>query len=418
MLKYIIEGGNKLNGEVKISGSKNASLPILAASILNPNPVTFYNIPDIEDVNTTLKILKILGCKVVKKCGKITISCKKINRCEIPRDLMNKSRSTVILAGAIIGRLGQVTFSNPGGCNIGKRPIDLHLNAFKKMGITVVEGKSDIKCYALTKIHGIKIKLRFPSVGATENIILASVYSNGTTCIYNAAKEPEIVDLANCLNQMGANIKGAGTSRVIIRGVNKLHSCSYTVMPDRIETGTFLCMCVATNGRLHLKNTNAKNIVSIILKLREMGAKISIKNDEIYINANNMFNSTNIVTRPYPGFPTDMQPIFASLLTKANGKSKIEETIFENRFGFCDELKKMNANIIKDGNTIEITGVKNLKPCKVTCLDLRAGAALVLACLSTNGVSEIDNVEHILRGYEKFDEKLNSINANVKLIND
>lgn len=404
-------------GEVKISGSKNASLPILASSILNPNPVTFYNIPDIEDVNTTLRILKILGCKVTRKCDKITISCNKINSYEIPKELMNKSRSTVILAGAIIGRLNQVTFSNPGGCNIGKRPIDLHLEAFQKMGITVIKGQDEIKCYSLVGAKGAKIKLKFPSVGATENIILASVYANGTTYIYNAAMEPEIVDLANCLNAMGANIRGAGTSKIVIRGINKLHSCSYTVMPDRIETGTFLCIAMATNSKLCLKNTNANDLLSVILKLQEMGAKITIKNNEIFINASSgRFKSTNIITRPYPGFPTDMQPIFASLLTKAMGKSKIEETIFENRFGFCDELKKMNANIVKNGNTIEITGIKELTPGDVKCLDLRAGAALVLAALSTKGITRIDNVEHILRGYEGLDEKLREIGANIKLI--
>lgn len=417
MLKYVIKGGNKLYGDVKISGSKNASLPILASSILNPNPVTFYNVPDIEDVNTTLKILNILGCKVTRKCDKITISCKKINSCEIPKDLMNKSRSTVILAGAIIGRLGQVTFSTPGGCNIGKRPIDIHLDAFKKMGITVVRGKSEIKCYSLTGIHATKIKLKFPSVGATENIILASVYSDGSTCIYNAAMEPEIVDLTKCLNAMGANIKGAGTNKIVIHGVNKLHSCSYTVMPDRIETGTFLCMCMATNGKLCLKNANAKDLLSVIFKLKEIGAKITIKENEIIINAPKIFKSTNIITKPYPGFPTDMQPIFASLLTKADGKSKIEETIFENRFGYCNELKKMNANINELGNTIEIVGVNELKPVTLKCTDLRAGAALVLAALSTKGTTEIYNVEHILRGYENLEGKLNNLNANIKLIN-
>lgn len=417
MLKYVIEGGNKLYGDVKISGSKNASLPILAASILNPNPVTFYNVPDIEDVNTTLKILNILGCKVTRKCDKITISCKKINSCEIPKDLMNKSRSTVILAGAIIGRLGQVTFSTPGGCNIGKRPIDIHLDAFKKMGITVVRGKSEIKCYSLTGIHATKIKLKFPSVGATENIILASVYSDGSTCIYNAAMEPEIVDLTKCLNAMGANIKGAGTNKIVIHGVNKLHSCSYTVMPDRIETGTFLCMCMATNGKLCLKNANAKDLLSVIFKLKEIGAKITIKENEIIINAPKIFKSTNIITKPYPGFPTDMQPIFASLLTKADGKSKIDETIFENRFGYCNELKKMNANINELGNTIEIVGVNELKPVTLKCTDLRAGVALVLAALSTKGTTEIYNVEHILRGYENLEGKLKNLNANIKLIN-
>lgn len=417
MLKYVIKGGNKLYGDVKISGSKNASLPILASSILNPNPVTFYNVPDIEDVNTTLKILNILGCKVTRKCDKITISCKKINSCEIPKDLMNKSRSTVILAGAIIGRLGQVTFSTPGGCNIGKRPIDIHLDAFKKMGITVVRGKSEIKCYSLTGIHATKIKLKFPSVGATENIILASVYSDGSTCIYNAAMEPEIVDLTKCLNAMGANIKGAGTNKIVIHGVNKLHSCSYTVMPDRIETGTFLCMCMATNGKLCLKNANAKDLLSVIFKLKEIGAKITIKENEIIINAPKIFKSTNIITKPYPGFPTDMQPIFASLLTKADGKSKIDETIFENRFGYCNELKKMNANINELGNTIEIVGVNELKPVTLKCTDLRAGAALVLAALSTKGTTEIYNVEHILRGYENLEGKLKNLNANIKLIN-
>ena len=267
-------------------------------------------------------------------------------------------------------------------------------------------------------VHGAKIKLKFPSVGATENIILASVYSNGTTYLLNAAKEPEIVDLANCLNSMGANIKNAGTSKIIIHGVNQLHSCSYTVMPDRIETGTFLCFAMATGGKLHLKNANASDLLSIILKLQEIGAKIIVKNNEIFINASDNFKATNLITMPYPGFPTDMQPIFASLLTMAHGKSEVTETIFENRFGFCDELEKMGANIEKKGNTIEIKGVKSLKPAQVKCLDLRAGAALVLASLATNGKTEIDNVEHILRGYENLDDKLKGINANIKLIND
>jgi len=231
--------------------------------------------------------------------------------------------------------------------------------------------------------------------------------------------EPEIVDLAKCLNSMGANIKGAGTSKIIIRGVNKLHSCSYTVMPDRIETGTFLCIAMATKSKLHLKNVNANDLLSVILKLQEMGAKIAIKDNEIFINASSeKIKAINIITKPYPGFPTDMQPIFASLLTKANGKSKIEETIFENRFGFCDELRKMNAKIVKNGNSIQITGVRELTPSRVKCLDLRAGAALVLAALSTTGVTEIDNVEHILRGYENLDEKLRKIGANIKLISD
>lgn len=414
MFSFIIEGGKKLKGEVINSGSKNASLPILATAILNPNPVTFYNVPDIEDIKTTLEILKLLGCKITRKYDKITISSRDMNKNEIPQELMHKARSTVILAGAIIGRFRQATFSYPGGCNIGARPIDLHIKAFKDLGINIEEKENKIICTA-KEIRSSKIKLGFPSVGATENIILASVYAKGVTHIFNAAKEPEINDLANCLNKMGAKIFGAGTSKITIIGVNRLHSVNYKVMPDRIEAATFLAAATITNGSIKIKDANPRNLLDALYKLKEMGCKITISSDSIFINAPRKIEPTSIKTEPYPGFPTDMQPIFTSVLTKASGNSTIEESIFENRFEFCKELNRMGANIKFNENKINITGVRKLKGNSVKSKDLRGGVALVLAGLYANGTTVVENAEYILRGYEKLDEKLTLLGAKIRL---
>jgi len=417
MSSYIIEGGHKLEGTVKISGSKNAALPILAATVLNVGKTTLYNVPNIQDTQMMFKILETLGGKVEKKNNKIIIDTSKINKFEIPEELMHKMRSSVILAGALLGRYKKAIFSYPGGCDIGSRPIDLHLRSFEKLGINVVQNYGNIICDA-EKIKGEKIDLDFPSVGATENAILASVLAEGTTTITNAAREPEIIDLQNFLNKMGAKIIGAGTNEIQITGVKKLKDISYNIMPDRIETGTFLCLAVATKGNLILENTNAEHITPIITKLQEAECKIEIEKNKIKINSNKKIKALDIKTMPYPGFPTDMQSVFAAMLTTAKGTSIIVENIFENRFKYTQELNKMGAKITVEGKSAIIRGVRKLYGANVKATDLRGGAALVLAGLSAKGITKVENIEYILRGYENFDKKLRNINANIQMIND
>lgn len=414
MKSYIIEGGKKLEGEVKISGSKNASLPIIASCILNSNITKLYNVPNIRDTRITLKILRLLGCKIKKNSGKIEINSKNMTQKEIPEELMREMRSTVVLAGAILGRFKEVTFSYPGGCDIGSRPIDLHLSSFRKLGIQIEEESGFIHCKC-DKIVGNDINLDFPSVGATENIILASVYAEGITTITNAAMEPEIVDLANCLNKMGAKVDGAGTNEIKITGVKKLKSISYGIMPDRIEAGTFLCMAAATGGNIKLLNVCAEHIVPAIHKLQEAGCDIAILKDSIIIKAPKRLKPIEIKTMPYPGFPTDLQPIFGAMLTTAKGTSLIVENIFENRYKYMNELKRMGAKITIEGKTAVIKGVKKLSSTNAQSTDLRGGAALVLSVLGAKGKSRINNIEYILRGYENLDKKLTKLGACIVL---
>lgn len=417
MASYIIKGGEKLEGIVKISGSKNAALPILAATVLNVGKTTLYNVPNIQDTQMMFKILETLGGKVEKKNNKIIIDTSKINKFEIPEELMHKMRSSVILAGALLGRYKKAIFSYPGGCDIGSRPIDLHLRSFEKLGINVVQNYGNIICDA-EKIKGEKIDLDFPSVGATENAILASVLAEGITTITNAAREPEIIDLQNFLNKMGAKIIGAGTNEIQITGVKKLKDISYNIMPDRIETGTFLCLAVATKGNLILENTNAEHITPVITKLQEADCKIEIEKNKIKINSNKKIKALDIKTMPYPGFPTDMQSVFSAMLTTAKGTSIIVENIFENRFKYTQELNKMGAKITVEGKSAIIRGVRKLYGANVKATDLRGGAALVLAGLSAKGVTKVEDIEYILRGYENFDKKLRNINADIQMIDD
>ena len=414
MLSYIIKGGNKLNGRVKAAGSKNAALPIIATAILNKEPVTLYNIPDIEDTKITLEILKILGCKIVRNSDKITICSANMNKTSIPKELMHKLRSTVVLAGAIIGRFKEATFAYPGGCNIGARPIDLHLDSFKKLGIAIEEKEDYIHCKC-KEIVGRRIKLKFPSVGATENIILASIYAKGATHITNAAKEPEIKDLAKCLNSMGAKVYGAGTSEITIFGVKKLHKTEYKIMSDRIETGTILAAVAGVGGSVTVENTNPENLLTVLYSFKEMGCKISIRKDKISLKAPEKLKHIDISTEPYPGFPTDMQPIMGSILIKAEGKSTITENIFENRFKYAEELVRMGANITQNDKKLEIVGVDKLEGKDVMSKDLRGGAALVIAGLMSEGVTKVENIEYILRGYENLDTKLKSLGANIEI---
>ena len=415
MASFVIEGGRKLQGEVKISGSKNASLPILAGSLLNKGITKLYNVPNIRDTQIMLDILKVLGCKIKKNSVKIVIDSRKINNKNIPEELMCKMRSSVILAGALISRNKEAIFSYPGGCDIGARPIDLHLEGFKKIGISIEEESGYIRCNC-DKIIGNEISLDFPSVGATENIMLASIFAEGKTIIKNAAREPEIVDLQNFLNKMGAKISGAGESEVVIQGVKNLNKeVSYTIMPDRIEAGTFLCAAAATSGNIKLNNVNPQHISSVIYKLEEMGCIINKGKKSINIQGPKKLKAIDITTMPYPGFATDMQSIFSTILTISKGTSIVVENIFENRYKYTSELSKMGAKIKIEGRTAIIKGVRKLSGTKVKSTDLRGGAALVVAGLIAKGKTEVTNIDYILRGYQELDIKLQKLGAKIKI---
>lgn len=414
MQYYIVKGGNKLEGEVFSSGSKNASLPILAASILNKGKTYLKNVPNIHDTKIMYQIMELLGVKIYQEEEYIVVDSTNIYSYEIPDNLMRQMRSSVILAGAIIGRCKKSKFSYPGGCDIGVRPIDLHLSAFKKMGINILEEDGVITCDA-DKIIGNTITLDFPSVGATENIILAATLSEGTTYIKNAAMEPEIVDLQNFINKMGGNVVGAGTKEIKISGVDNLRTTKYEIMPDRIEIGTLLCATAITKGNVIVKNVMIEHLIPLIYKLEEIGCEIELKDKSIQLKAKDRLNACNIKTMPYPSFPTDMQPIIASVLGISKGTSIIIENIFENRFKYLAELKRMGAKVTIEGKTAIIKGIRKYNATSVEATDLRGGAALLIAGLNASGTTEISNIKYILRGYENIDEKLNALGANINI---
>lgn len=412
MSVYIIKGDAKINGEVSISGSKNSALPIIAACILNAGTTTLYNVPNIKDTNGMFNILKDLGCIINKKGKKIVIDSSKINKFQIDEKLMSKMRSSVIIAGALLGRFRRAVFSYPGGCEIGARPIDLHINGFKKLGINIDESTGYIVCKC-DKIVPSEIQLDFPSVGATENLILASVFSDGETIIRNVAMEPEIVDLQNFLNKMGAKVSGAGSNVIKVVGVKRLKEISYTIMPDRIEAGTFLVYTAMTGGKINLQNVNTEHILPVISKLEEAGCKIFKEKNEIVLNAPKRLKAIDIQTFPYPGFPTDMQSIFLSMLSVARGTSVVTENIFENRFKCVPELIKMGAHISISGSSAIIKGTKRLIGKDVTAKDLRGGAALIGAALKAKGVACINNCEFVERGYENLEYKLKKLDVDI-----
>ena len=413
MQRYIIRGGKKLFGEVDISGSKNASLPILAATIISGKRTKLYNLPDIEDVKVTLEILKCLGAKIKKDSNKVIIDTKHLNKTIIPDDLMRKLRSSVIIAGAIIARFKEVSFSYPGGCDIGARPIDLHLENFKKIGIKINENCRYIECKC-DKIESRNIVLDFPSVGATENLVLASILGNQEVVINNAAKEPEIIDLANFLNKMGAKVYGAGTNNIRIKGVNSLNDVSYKIMPDRIEAATLLIAGAITGGSVKINKVNPEDINVVLSKLKETGCEIIVDKQSVKLFRNERLKPVNFKTTPHPGFPTDVQPMFTTLLTLANGTSIVTENIFENRFKFLQELKRMGIKITEiDGRTVVIKGVRKLHHADLEATDLRGAAAMILAALAAKGTTKVSNIEYLLRGYENLDKKLNQLGADV-----
>lgn len=412
MSKFIIQGGKKLEGEVRIAGSKNAALPIIAATVLIKGKTTLYNVPNIQDVQTMFEIIRDIGGKITKKNNKVIIDTSKIYIYEIPESLMRKMRSSVILAGAIIGKYNKANFSYPGGCEIGSRPIDLHLKGFEKLGVNIKEEYGEIICNT-EKIQGAQIHLDFPSVGATENIILAACLAEGTTVLTNAAKEPEIEDLVKFLNKAGAKIKGEGTDRVEITGVKRLSEISYNIMPDRIEAGTYLVAGAITGGNVKITSANPIHIEPILDKLEEANCSLEIGKNYVQIKAPKRIKAVDIKTMPYPGFPTDMQSIFGALLSTAKGTSIITENIFENRYKYIQELNRMGTKINVEGRTAIVKGTKRIQGTNVVASDLRGGAALIMEALVARGVTQIENVHYILRGYENIEGKLKELGAKI-----
>lgn len=417
MEKFIIDGGLKLNGKVQIQSSKNAVLPLLAASLLTKEEVVINSCPKITDVENMIKILQILGCKVSFRGSSVVIDSSKAKGCSIPCDLSKAMRSSVFLLGSIIGRFKYGTISYPGGCDIGQRPIDLHLKGLKSLNIKINERGGEIECVA-KNIKGAAIHLDFPSVGATENIMLAAVLAEGKTIIQNSAKEPEIVDLQNFINAMGGKISGAGSDTIEIIGVKELKNVNYTPISDRIVAGTILILGAMCGGELELSNCIPEHISSLIFKLRETACLIECKNDKIYLTTpKKLLPATTIETISYPGFPTDLQAQFLALATITEGTTIIVENIFETRYKHVPELIKMGADVTVQNRVAVVRGVKNLSGAKICAKDLRGGAALVLAGLKAEGTTVVDDIYHIDRGYENFENILTSLGAKIKRVN-
>ena len=413
---YLINGGNKLSGELLLQGSKNASLPLIAASILIDGITVLGRCPMISDTLAMKELLLALGCNVLRDEGSLKIDSRTCNKDEIPEELMKEIRSSIVLMGPMLARHGRVKLTHPGGCEIGARPIDLHLSGLRQLGATITEKYGYIVCEA-TKLIGAEIDLDFPSVGATENIMLAATLAEGTTIIRNVAREPEIIELQNFLNKAGAKIEGAGSNVIKIQGVKKLYDVVYEVGGDRIVAGTYLCAAAITGGEIIVKGIMPEALRSTLHKLRETGCVIKILNKEnIFIKAPEKLKPVNIKTMPFPGFPTDMQSQMVTILSLAQGTSIIMENIFENRFKYISELTKMGAKITIEGKTAIITGVDTITGAAVDAKELRGGASLVLAGLAAEGRTRVTGIHYIERGYEKFVENLKSIGADLTKI--
>ncbi|MBS5794046.1 MAG: UDP-N-acetylglucosamine 1-carboxyvinyltransferase [Clostridiales bacterium] len=419
MGKYIIKGGNKLNGEVFISGAKNAVLPILASTILNSGICILKNVPMLLDTFVAMDILRDLGCKVTYGENTVVINSKDMNKTNVKEELVKKMRSSIIFLGAIISRFKEASISYPGGCNLGKRPIDFHLEAFKKLGIKIDDNQNLIRA-SVNEIKENIIDLPFASVGATQNIILASIFVKGKVVIKNCAKEPEIIDMVNFLRKMGANIYGEGTNTITINGVENLKDMvEYTVMPDRIEAGTFLCMSAITNGNIKVNGIVPHYLSSLIDILEQIGCEIIKSKESIKIkNSKNLKCIDFLETKPYPYFATDLQPQIMALLSTLDGISVIKENIFEARNKHIPELNKMGCNIVEDNNIFIINGVNSLIGRNVFAKDLRGGAGLITAGLFAEGETVVDGACYINRGYEYLDKKLSILGADIKYIED
>ncbi len=406
-----------MKGEVSISGAKNAAVAILPATLLINGSCTIENLPNISDIKISCEILEKLGAKITwNNKNSITVDTSNITTTKAPLDLTSKFRASYYIIGAMLGRKGEIEVGMPGGCKLGARPIDQHIKGFERLGATVTVEKGTIYAKA-KKLTGCPIYMDIVSVGATINVMLASVLAKGTTIIDNAAKEPHIVDVANFLNTMGADIRGAGTDVIKINGVSKLHgNASYSVVPDQIEAGTFMLAAVATRGDLVIKNCITKHLESITAKIIEVGGNVEDNIDSIHVWCNKRPSKATIKTLPYPGFPTDLQPQMGVVLALANGNSMIHESIWDSRFQYTEELNKMGAKITAQGKSAFFEGVKKLTGAPVCSSDLRAGAALVIAGIAAEGTTEIQNLEHIDRGYENIEEKFKKIGANIKRV--
>ena len=417
MERLIVKGGNRLVGTVKTSGAKNAVLPIIAASILGTSPSRLDEIPALEDVRTICAVLECLGIKVdASEPHTLKIDSREITSCEAPYELVRSMRASFLVMGPLLARKGYARISQPGGCAIGTRPIDLHLKGFEALGVKIEQGHGYIEASAPEGMTGANIYLDFPSVGATENIMMAAAMANGTTVLENPAEEPEIVDLANYLNQMGARVRGAGTNVITIEGVSELHGVQHSVIPDRIEAGTYMIAAAMTGGDVIIENVLPEHQKPLIAKLREAGALVEEDIDRIHVVGCGKLKAVDIKTLPYPGFPTDMQAQMMAMLSVAEGRSKITETVFENRFMHVVELNRMGANITTEGRSAVITGPAHLTGCTVRATDLRAGAAMILAGLVAEGATEICDIYHIDRGYEEIAAKLTRLGADIKRV--
>lgn len=417
MEQYIIKGGNPLVGEVDISGAKNAALGILAAAIMTDDTVLIENLPDVRDINVLLDAMSEIGVKVERITRHaVMINGSNIGGVSVDYELIKKIRASYYLLGALLGKYKRAEVPLPGGCNIGSRPIDLHLKGFKALGAKVTIRNGSI-CAEAEHLRGSHIYLDTVSVGATINIMMAASMAEGRTIIENCAREPHVVDVANFLNSMGANIKGAGTDVIRIRGVEKFHATEYSIIPDQIEAGTFMFAAAATKGDVMVKNVIPKHLEATTAKLLEIGCEVEEFDSAVRVVASKRLTSTNVKTLPYPGYPTDMQPQIGVTLALASGTSIVTESIFENRFKYMDELARMGAVVKVEGNTAIITGVEGLTGARVSAPDLRAGAALVIAGLAAEGITIVDDIVYIQRGYENFEEKLQSLGAEIQKIN-
>ncbi len=412
---YKIRGGKKLSGEVAVSGAKNAALPIIVASLLAEGETVLKNVPDLKDIRTIIKVIECLGakCRYDENKKVLTINVNSLKNNEVPYDLVKTMRASVYTMGPLLARCGEADVSLPGGCAIGERPIDIHLSGFEALGSTIDIEHGYIKARA-DKLKGDRFIMRKVSVGATANIMMAAVMAHGETVLENCAMEPDVVDLGNFLVQMGADITGLGTERITINGVKKLKPVTYSIMPDRIEAGTYLLAAAITRGNVTVKKVVPEHFTALTDVLQEMGFQVDIKRSSVSIRPSKNVAGTSIRTMPFPGFPTDLQAPIMSLMTTIPGISVIIETIFENRFTHAAELRRMGADIDIEGNVAVIKGTKKLSSATVMMSDLRAGAALVLAGLAASGTTEIRRIYHTDRGYEDFAKKLSSIGANIR----
>ena len=416
MEQYIIKGGSPLVGEVEIGGAKNAALAILAAAIMTDETVTIDNLPDVNDINVLLEAMEGIGAQIQRvDRHTVKINGSTIGDFSIDYDYIKKIRASYYLLGALLGKYNKAEVALPGGCNIGSRPIDQHLKGFRALGAEVEIEHGKILAEAET-LKGTHLYFDVVSVGATINVMMAAAMADGLTILENVAKEPHVVDVANFLNSMGANIKGAGTDVIKIRGVQKLHKTEYSIIPDQIEAGTFMFAAAATKGDITVLNVIPKHLEATISKLEEMGCQVEEFDDAVRVVANKRLKSTQVKTLPYPGFPTDMQPQIGVTLALSKGTSIITESIFENRFKYLDELARMGAIIKVEGNSATIEGVEKFSGARVSAPDLRAGAALVIAGLATDGITIVDGIVYIQRGYEQFEKKLQGLGAMIEKV--